>query len=293
MLIFYIKEVLNAIFRAKLSFILALITSCIAIFLITVSFLLLTTSSNIEEKIKDRVSINLFLNDSLAEDHVYLLLENLRNEKFIKSLKYTSKDDAQRDFLKETNEDFREILDYNPLPASIEIKLVPNYLDADSLRILDPKLKKFSGVEDVVFQKDVVYRILEIISSVKAYVFASALVLVLISFYIVFSTNKLIINSKMVQIETMKLVGAKLSSIKIPVIMNGLLIGLLASGIDLGIFIFLLQMPGLKNTYLTFPFFQNLLIYLIISLLGPVLGIFASYLASRNITLKIKKIVLE
>jgi cell division transport system permease protein len=254
---------------------------------------LLTTSSNLEEKIKDRVSINLFLTDSLSEEHVYQLLENLRNEKFIKSVKYTSKDDAQRDFLKETNEDFHEILDYNPLPASIEIKLVSNYLISDSLKLLEPGLKKLSGVEDVVFQKDVVYRILEIISSVKAYVFASALILVLISFYIVYSTNKLIINSKMVQIETMKLVGAKLSSIKIPVILNGLLIGLLASGIILSVFIFLFQLPALKNTFVTFPFFQNLLIYLIISLLGPVLGILASYLASRNITLKIKKIALE
>lgn len=289
MAIFYIKEVIKSILRAKLSFLLSLITTFIAILLISVSFVLLTVSSTIEEKIKEKVSINLFLSDSLSEDNVYQLIESLRNERYVKSVKYLSKDDAERQFIKETNEDFREILDYNPLPASVELRLNSKYVQQDSLNRINSKLKSLGGVEDLVFQKDVVYQILETISSVKIYIFAAAVILFFISFYIVFSTNKLIINSKMIQIETMKLVGAKLSSIKIPIILNGLTIGILASVISLIVLTFLQQWLGLKIYLADFPYFQNLLIYLIISLLGPLLGVFASYLASRNITLKIKK----
>jgi cell division transport system permease protein len=91
----------------------------------------------------------------------------------------------------------------------------------------------------------------------------------------------------MEELETMKLVGAKLSTIKFPIIFNGILIGFFASIISLVIFILFIyyfdNYIGVQK-FLTF----NSYFYLIIILsVGPLAGLLVSIFSLRKITLKI------
>lgn len=209
MILFCIKEIIKSINHAKLSFIFSLITTCVSVILVVASVILIKSSRVLESSIKERIVLTLFLEESDSLKGNENIKEKLSSLTYIKSIKYLDKKAAAEKFIKDTGEDFKGVLDYNPLPASIEVVLKPEYIGKTSIQRIAKELKNLGGIEDVVFQSEALFKILEILSSIRIYVFLSAFFLIAVSFYIVFSTNKLIINARNSEIETMKLVGAK------------------------------------------------------------------------------------
>lgn len=286
MILFYLREVAKSIKRARLSFALSLITTCISVILVVISVILVKSSRIMEKSIKEKIVITLFLKDADSSRTVQSIEQNLRALSYINSVKYMDKKEASEKFLKETGEDFRNVLDYNPLPSSIEVLLKPEYINKNAIARIVSELKELDGVEDVIFESEVLYKILEILYSIKVYIFIAAFFLITVSFYIVFSTNKLIINSRHLEIETMKLVGAKQSVIRLPVILNGLIIGSISSVVSF-ILIKLLFMSVGKYFDISSVLNELFIIYFFAFISGPIIGLFASLLSVQKITLRL------
>jgi cell division transport system permease protein len=287
MITFYIKESVKSIKRAKSSFILSLTSMVIALVLIAGCVMTIQISADFQRDLKNNISVNVFLRDSLSREEISVIETSLKHKKSVNTVRFIDKEEAASKFISETGEDFRRILDYNPMPASFLITFKENYVDPDSLNTIIPAFSKIRGVDEVVFQQEYVKRILIYLSTFKKYLFIITFILFLISLYIVYSTVKLVTALKLEELETMKLVGAKLSTIKIPIILNGMLIGFLASLITISIFMLyvtyidryinLLKLFNLRNEfYLTG-----------ILLIGPFIGFIVSIFSLRKITLKI------
>jgi cell division transport system permease protein len=265
--------------------------TCISVLLVLVSLILLKFSGMLETRIKDKVALNVFLKDGLSEDNLVLLKQNIGSLNYVKSSRFISSDTAEKEFLKETGEDFKEVLEYNPLPESFVLSLKEEYVTPDSLRKISKHLSSLSGVDEVVYQSQTIYQALNSLKTLKKYVFSAAFVLVVISLYIVYSTNRLVINGKRLQLETMKLVGARLSLIRLPIVMNGIIIGLAASCISFGLFRlinwWLIKYAGLPD----FGFVNDIVLNAVILLSGPAIGLLAGVFAVQKITLKVQKIL--
>ncbi|OGU77792.1 MAG: hypothetical protein A2V93_10990 [Ignavibacteria bacterium RBG_16_34_14] len=240
-----------------------------------------------ESRIKKNISINIFLKEETENERVKEIQNKLNDAKYISSIVYIDKEKAAENFIKETGEDFRKILDYNPLPASFRIFLREEYAQTDSIENIIASLSDIEGVDEVVYQHQFINKILTQLNNIKQYIFIITAALVLISIYIVYSTMLLIINSKYDELETMKLVGAKISTIKLPIILNGILIGIFAGLISLGLFYFLfhyfdLFMHSFGVSSLYKPYYL-----VIIILIGPLLSIFVSVISLRKVNLKV------
>jgi cell division transport system permease protein len=98
---------------------------------------------------------------------------------------------------------------------------------------------------------------------------------------------KLVTTLKFEELETMKLVGAKLSTIKIPIVLNGILIGFLASLITISIFLLYVTYIDKYINLLKIFNLRNELYLTGIILAGPVIGLIVSVFSLRKITLKI------
>ncbi len=287
MIYFWLKESFKLIGRAKGSFFISLISMTISVFLIITSLILIRISDVLQSGIKESITINVFLNDSINKNDLKQFEDKLKGEDFTKQAKYISKDQAADNFVKETGEDFRKILDYNPLPASFSVSLKGNFVNKDSLKTVISKLKKYPNVDEVVFQDEFVYTLLSYLDNIKKYIFIFTGILFFISIYIVYSTVKLITNSKYKEMETMKLVGAKLSTIKAPVILNSIYIGFFAGIISFGIFLALIYYIN-NNTLFNFFIDKNLIYYLAgLLLIGPIISASISIFTLRKISLKI------
>ncbi|MGA7722148.1 MAG: permease-like cell division protein FtsX [Ignavibacteriaceae bacterium] len=287
MIFFWLKEALKLIGRAKSSFFLSLISISISVFLIIASLISIQISNEFQQSLKRNVDINIFLQDSITVKDTDLLRLQLESKNYINTINYISKDEAARNFIKETGEDFRKQLDYNPLPASYQVTLKDIYVEKDSLNKIIASLNKLTGVDDVVFQQEFVYSILSQIDKIKNYIFVVTGILFFIAVYIIYSTIKLIIKSKYEEMETMKLVGAKLSSIKMPIVLNGIIIGILAGFISLAVFYSLFYYFGNLIEFRKFFNFNGGLYVIVALSIGPVLGFLISVISLRKITLKI------
>lgn len=288
MIIFYFKEAFKSAGRAKSSSLISLISTTIAVALLLASLTIIQISDQFQKRLKDNIAVNVFLKEDISEKNITSLQEEIKNLSYVNSISYIDKKTAAENFVKETGEDFRNILDYNPLPASFSITFKENYVEKESLNKITASLQKLNGVEEVVFKQDAVYKVLNFLNQIKKYVFGITAVIVLLSIYIVYSTTKLIMVSKYEEIETMKLVGAKLSTIKAPIMLNGIFIGLLASLATLIIFILFLYYA---DTYIGIRNYWNFRFGVIAGLImtaGPLLGFLVSAFALKNVTLKIK-----
>jgi cell division transport system permease protein len=288
MISYYLKETLRSIKRAKSSFFLSLTSMVIAMLLIVGSVMTIQISADFQRDLKNNISVNIFLKENLTKEESASIEKEIKQKDFVNTVKYIGKEEAADKFIKETGEDFRRILDYNPLPASFSVTLKEKFVEPDSLNRIIPVFSQLKGVDEVVFKQEYVKKILTYLSTFKKYLFIITAILFLISVYIVYSTVKLVTGMKMEEVETMKLVGAKLSTIKIPIILNGILIGFIASLISIIIFflyityidkyINLLKIFNLRNEY----YFTGVL------LLGPFIGFVVSIFTLKKVTLKIK-----
>jgi cell division transport system permease protein len=287
MIKFWLKESIKGIRRTKSSFLISLVSTTVAVILILLSVLLTGISEEFQLKVKESLSISIFIEEGTDESYIKKLSLYLDENDAIKRKNFISKEKAAEIFIKDTGEDFRSILDYNPLPASFTISLNDNYINNSSIASIVNDLKAKEGVEEVVFNQDAAHNILEFLNRIKNYVFIGTIILVLIAVYIVYSTTKLIIISKQEEIETMKLVGAKLSTIKAPIILNALLIGIFSGGITFLIFYALQKfVPGSINSNII-PSGIVFYLWLILITAGPLLGVMVSSFALRKISLKI------
>ena len=287
MIIFWFKEAFKSISRAKSSFFLTLISLTLAVILIEASITALKLSEIFQKTIKSNINVSLFIKDPFNENNIKDYKSELSRKNYIKSVKYVSKDEAAKSFILETGEDFREILDYNPLPASFVAKLNTDVISKDSLNSVINNLSSLKWVDEVVFKDSFVYRLLSYLEAGKNYLFITTAILILITVYLVYSTIKLITNNRMKELETMKLVGAKLSTIKMPIILNGLITGLLASIISIAAYYFIsiqVDQYYLVNKFIIANKYFYVATLLII---GPVLSFLVTVYSLRKITLKI------
>lgn len=287
MLLFLLKESFRLFSKAKLSSLLTYISGTIAVVLVVVSFFLYQSSEKLEKYLKENINISIFLKDSVQKNRLEQLKSEIMQYGSVSSINYISKDEAVEIFVRETGEDFRNLLDYNPLPASFEIKLKSEFAEHDLVSKLINQLSSLDWVDEVVHKDDFVQKLLTYIDEFKVYVFGLAVVILFVSLYLVYSTVKLIINSRTEEFETMKLVGAKLTTIKGPVIFHGLLIGLFSAITAWGLFYLIITYAGRYISTIKLVQFDQTQLILVLLVSGPLLAIFVTVLSLRKVSLKI------
>lgn len=287
MVLFWLKESYKSIGRAKSSFILTLISLTLAVLLIEASIITLQLSGLFQKHLKSNININVFIKDPFDVKDVPKFESDLKSSKYVSSVNFVSKDEAAKTFIEETGQDFRDILDYNPLPASFVVKLNADVVTKDSLDFAVNSLSKFNWVDEVIFKNSFVYQVLSYLDTGKKYLFIITGILILIAVYLVYSTIKLITVARMRELETMKLVGAKLSMIKLPIVFNGIVAGFIASVI--AIILYYIVFMQIQQYYSLEKFILGNIYFYLITLLGigPVLSTFVTIFSLRKLTLKI------
>ncbi len=289
MLLYYLKETFNSLFKSKLGSLLIIITTAIAIIFVTFSVGLIVFSNSINNKLKENIKISLFVDNSLPDSNYSSIVSELKENDYIESYSFVSKDEALKIMKQKTGKDFSAVLEANPFPASYVIKLHSDSVTTQTIEPIIASLENTSGITDVVYDYNLTLKILNYINSSKKIIYGVSIFLVFLSIYLVYSNNRLLLTSRLNQYNTMKLVGAKLRTIKIPIILNGVIMGFFASGICLGSYYFLINFGDKIYNIGFIELDKNYLIVMVI-VLGICLGFLGSFLATLNVSLKINKI---
>jgi len=287
MIFFYFSEAIRSIKSAKTSFFLTTISLTISVLLVLFSYITINVSNYYASYLKLNIKINIFISDVVTKTEQGKLFDELKDKPYSNEVKFISKDEAADKFIRETGEDFRSILDYNPLPASFVISISENYAYSDSLNKIIKDLADLQNVDEVVFKEGFVYRLLNYVDTIKIYLFLITGIFCLIAIYLVYATIRLIINSRLIDFETMKLVGAKLSTIKIPVLLNGLIAGIISGALAFIFVKFIYQYFSNIRIFTKIVTENHVEYLLILFATGPILVLLVSLFSLRKVSLKI------
>lgn len=282
--------------RSGVTSIASILIMIVTLFVITSLIFIQVALHSSLDSIKEKVDVTVYFVQDTNESDIKDVESALEKLPEVKSIVYTSAEDALNQFKEKHSNDYLTLqaldeLNSNPLGATLNIKAkdpsqyesISKYFENDnalskgSLTIID-KI-------DYHQNKVVIDRLNAIISGASKLGFAVSLMLILISIIITFNTIRLIIYMSREEINVMRLVGASNKYVQGPFIVSGILVGIIASIITIILFIPISIWLGNQMTdfiginlfsYYKENFFQ---LFIIMLVSGVFLGAISSFLA--------------
>jgi len=287
MIAYYFTESIKYLLRARLSTFIAILSTSLALVFLSFSLILFFMSNTIETKIKENIKVNILLDNNISSAKLNSLKDKIRNDKRVRSVNYVSANSARKNFIRETGEDFSKLLKSNPLPASLVVKFYPTKINNNSLHLFVNDFRFAAGVEDVIYDFNIMSKILKLNKPIKLIILVISLLLNIFAIYFLYTINRHFIISRKNQYDTMKLVGAKLLSIKLPLLIASMVIGIISSIIVIALFD--LSIILLSKYYNEFVFTKMIYFFnLIVLIFGIFISCLSSYFAGKSISMKIK-----
>lgn len=223
-----------------------------ALFLIGFCGLLVIQSKKLVSVIRQNIEVRVFLDKEENKASQDTILNTIKSKPYVlvssevTPITFVSKEDAAKEFIEGTKEDFVSFLGENPLRNSYRVKIGEDYFEESKLQLIKKDLEKINGVYEVVYQEDLADNINRNVTKIYTVLASFALIMLIIIVLLVNNTIKLAIYSQRFLIRSMQLVGATNGFIQRPYIMRGALQGLIG-GILAGALLIVLQQVAVRN----------------------------------------------
>jgi cell division transport system permease protein len=237
----------------------------------------LLATANLREVLKfahEKVEIVVFLQDGISDARVDSLVGEVESIPFIQDIRRVGPDRAMERLKSEfgTRSHILDALEDNPLPASLEITLKPQYRLKQRVTGVAERLSKLRGVEDISYGRgwitvlEKMVRILAVVDIVVGLVVGVAAV-VTVSY-----TVRLTLYARREIIKVLKLVGATDFFVMAPFLLEGLFHGAASIGLSLLILYLGYRAVDVRVSETVFMPFGMILFFTIFGLVVAVLG---------------------
>lgn len=203
-----------------------IISLSLVLFVLGLLSLFLINAQRLTNYVKENIGFSIMIKENIKEIELIEFNKILDGESFTKSTEFISKETATKDLENELGEDFVNFLGFNPIMASIDVKLNSSYANNDSLNNISSLLQKNKIVHEVYYQKNLIEKLNNNIRKISFFLFAFSLILFFIAFALINNTIRLSVYSKRFVIRTMSLVGAESQFIQKPFLINAIYQGL-------------------------------------------------------------------
>lgn len=258
-----------------------------ALFLIGFCGLLVMQSKKLISIIKQNIEVRVMLDKGLDSTQVADIQKKIIAKPFVlntegkPSVIFYSKDEAAREFIADTKEDFSAFLGENPLHDSYRVRLNEDYFEDTKLKLIKTELEKIEGIFEVVYQENLADQINKNLTKIYIILATFAVIMLIIIVLLMNNTIRLALYSQRFLIRSMQLVGATNNFIQMPFLKNGavqgLISGIIAAGLIVGLQqIALRQIEGLH----ILQEYEKLGILLVgVIVLGALIGILSTFQA--------------
>lgn len=211
--------------RLRSSYISVILSVSLVLFTLGLLGLFLLYTQKITNQVIEDIGFTIYLYDDVKQVDVDRLKKAIDIADYTRTSTYISKDEAIEILKQDLGEDFMQYLDYNPLLASIDVKVKPAYANTDSLAVVKASLSRSSKVKEIVYQESLIQKVQENlrIAGLVILIFSSLLLVVAIA--LINNSIRLSIYSRRFIIKSMQLVGATQGFIRRPFVQRGILHG--------------------------------------------------------------------
>lgn len=218
--------------KSKPSYIYAIIGVSLVLFLLGILGWIVVNGRSLTRAFKEDIEIQVILHDNTRPGLAQQLRMILDEQPFIRETHFTSKEEAAAGFKEEWGEDFTELLDFNPLYASINLRLYEAYVNPDSLNRVAAFIQQSNIVREVSYPKVVIDKMDNNFHKIGFILAGISLLLFVVVIVLIDNTVRLAMFSNRFLIKTMQMVGATRVFITRPfdtrAVLNGFLSGIIA-----------------------------------------------------------------
>lgn len=217
------RKLKKRVFRSWLT---STVSISLVLLMLGALLVILANAGRLSDYVREQIGFTLVLNEELKEADVTRLQKALESADYVKSARYIDKKTAARELTEELGEDFTDFLGFNPLFASMDVKLFASYTNSDSLLVIEKEFLKHPQVKEVYYQKDLLAVINENVRKISLFLLVVSALTGFIFVSLINNTIRISIYSERFTINTMQLVGATRSFVRKPFLRRGLSLGI-------------------------------------------------------------------
>lgn len=183
------------------------------------------------KELREQFTITITVSEGVKDGYGAKMAEKLARADYAAEAVFVSPDSALKVLQSELGENPEEFLGYNPLPATVELKLKAQYAESDSIaRIVQTIRQTYKrNIAAIDYNSTLVDDVNNNLRRVTMALALLAAALLLISISLIGNTVRLTLHADRFLINTMRLVGATAWFIRRPFIRTHVICGLLAS----------------------------------------------------------------
>ncbi len=278
--------------RSKPNYTYSIVGVALVLLIMGVMGWILLNFSRVGNTFKEDIRISAYLRTQ-NKDSIAQIQQFISSRPYAKDVEYINKESAKDIWNKENNEDWSKILDYNPLPESIDFYARAEYVNPDSLaQISSSILNKYGNqITDLQYPRVLVSSLSE---KTKIFGLAFIIVSVVLCVIVIFSidnTIRLAMFSNRFLIKTMQMVGATRNFIAKPMDLRAVINGLISAAIAITLLFGLItwleslvpQLKSIRDIQLILILFGGMIL----------LGITISLLSTHRSVIKYLKMKLD
>lgn len=205
--------------------------SCITITLIVVavSIVLSQNVDNFTKLVEKDVTIVSFIDNKTDKKEIEEIKDKIASIDNVDKIEYKSKQKITKE-MRDSSESFDSIMknwdeEENPIQNTYQVKVV----DINEIDKTAKEIKKIDGITLVKYGEGMVQQLITTFEFIHKICIGAVVALIIVTAFLISNTIKITINSRKTEIGIMRLIGASNLNIRIPFIIEGLLLGMLGS----------------------------------------------------------------
>jgi len=234
---YLVRESFGVFWRMKgMSAISTLIMS-VALLMLSLFTLMTINLRDVAASFRNEIEIDVFVKETATDLAVLQLRQQLATLEGVEGVTYVSKNDALKEFRTQLgpDSDLLDVLQENPLPASVRLRMKPAYQQSDKLQLLAGYIREQPQVDEVRYGDQWVSRLEQYIRVFTTLDFIVGGIVLLSAIFVISNTVRLTVMARARTIEVMRLVGATDAFIRMPFVIEGAVQGMVAGAIAMGI----------------------------------------------------------
>ena len=228
MLVYFLRKALGNIWTNPFLSLVTLSTIAISMLILGLFSLIYLNIQQSLHQMGGELQITAYLQETISPDKANVLRSKVADWPEVESITYISKEQALARFRSQLREyaGILEGLKENPLPASLELTLMPQYGRSGNIKELSTRLGRLPGVAEVQYGRKWMAKLRVFVEVMKLVGITVGGLLLIATIFVISNTIKLTFYSRREELEIMRLVGATDFFIKAPFLIEGLLHGL-------------------------------------------------------------------
>jgi cell division transport system permease protein len=225
--LFSISEGVKGVTKARLATVLSISSITFTILLLGFFALFIINLHSWMTFLKDKIEIEVFIEIGTTDDEIKEIQRKVEKTAGVSQVEYISRKTAAERFEKEFGQNVYDILEYNPFPASLVVRLNKEFQNPQDVEILKSRIEMYKNVDEVFYKKPLLEEIDKYVQLIYIFAVLAGLILILIAMALIFNTIRLTIYARRDMIYIMRLVGATEGFVRKPFLIEGLIQGLL------------------------------------------------------------------